>query len=80
MRKYLLMVPDHLLKQYEIHVNFRIQFCPMCGTKLPADLIDEWMAIIEQRFHMSGGFLSNREQKKIPKEFKTDEWWKKRGL
>jgi hypothetical protein len=55
-----------------------IQFCPWCGTKLPKDLNDEWEEIVAKEFGVTQ--LYYRYMDKIPPEFKTDEWWKKRGL
>ena len=55
-------------------------FCPWCGTKLPSDLSELWGDILEKEYGLQDpGWLPPRS-KKIPSEFKTDEWWKKRGL
>jgi hypothetical protein len=51
-----------------------IYYCPWCGSKLPKVLDDKRLEILEEL-----GFDEPYEQE-IPKEFKTDEWWKKRGL
>ena len=51
-----------------------IYYCPWCSSKLPKDLGDEWFDTLEEL-----GFENPYDQE-IPKEFKTDEWWKKRGL
>jgi hypothetical protein len=55
-----------------------IQYCPWCGTKLPTELSDEWYDTLEKEY----GIISpiHDERKKVPPEFWTDEWWKKRGL
>jgi hypothetical protein len=54
-----------------------IVFCPWCSEKLPKDLNQEWEYILEKEYGIKEpGF----NQDKIPPEFKTDEWWKKRGL
>lgn len=59
--------------------SHRIPFCPWCGTKFPKDLIDEWHQILEEEYGIDSP--DNTEQsKRIPAEFQTDEWWKKRGL
>jgi hypothetical protein len=51
-----------------------MNYCPWCGHKLPEPLDEEWFNLLEEM-----GF-DNPRQQEIPKEFKTDEWWKKRGL
>jgi hypothetical protein len=61
-----------------IGVNQRLWYCPWCGTKLPEDLIDEWGETLEREYGLTE--KERDEGSKIPEEFKTDEWWKKRGL
>ena len=55
-----------------------MRFCPHCGTKLPLSLRDEWFDILEQEYELEDPM--DDDKKKIPKDFLTDEWWKKRGL
>ena len=52
--------------------------CPWCGTKLPKKLADEWYDILEKDYHITDPIEIDR--KRVPPEFWTDEWWKKRGL
>lgn len=54
-----------------------IHYCPWCGKKLPKDLDEERSSILEQVVGENWNLYNLR---KIPKEFKTDEWWKNRGL
>ena len=58
-----------------------IDYCPWCGTRLPRSLEDDWDVVLEKEY---GVVIDNpfdkKETKKIPAEFLTDEWWKKRGL
>lgn len=51
-----------------------IHYCPWCGIKLPKDLTDELWECFEQIG------IDDLDDPKIPDEFKTDEWWRKRGL
>lgn len=51
----------------------------MCGTKLPANLRNEWFDILEQEHGLQNPH-SSEQRDKIPAEFLTDEWWKRRGL
>jgi len=55
-----------------------IKFCPWCGTKLPKELLDEWYDILEKEYNITDPL--GDERSKVPTEFKTDEWWKKRRL
>ena len=62
--------------------SIAIKHCPFCGSKLPNNLIDEkWNTILKE---FGKDYLydddGNPPKKELPKEFKTDEWWKKRGL
>ncbi|WP_316353402.1 DUF6980 family protein [Candidatus Trichorickettsia mobilis] len=66
-RSYLIKVSDH--------VGQEIKFCPWCGNKLPKDLTTIRASIIFDELH-----LDDYDDQRLPSEFKTDEWWKKRGL
>ena len=62
--------------------SINIDYCPFCGKKLPSNLIDErWDTIMKE---LGSDYLpdddGNPPKKELPEEFKTDEWWKKRGL
>ncbi|UCM85512.1 MAG: hypothetical protein LF885_05965 [Rickettsia endosymbiont of Culicoides impunctatus] len=58
--------------------GYSIQYCPWCGTKLPRELWDEWYDILSSEYGIEDPTENDRE--KVPAEFWTDEWWKKRGL
>lgn len=66
-------------KLYPITKGSRINYCPWCAQHLPQNLINEWFDILEKEYQ-----LDNPDDKHqtllVPEEFKTDEWWKKRGL
>ena|SRR5438445_9831601 len=56
-----------------------LYYCPWCGKKLPDSLNNTWFEILEKEYNLDDP--DSKEQKSlIPEEFKTDEWWKKRGL
>jgi len=78
-REYLLTVPKYYLKKNEVCMSFLIKHCPWCGSLFPSSLSDEWYDIVEEKFGITD-FFDKKQLKKITKDFKTDEWWKKRGL
>ena len=53
-------------------------FCPWCGSRLPEELDEEWGAILKKEYGITEPFFEDKD--KVPPEFRTDEWWKKRGL
>jgi hypothetical protein len=57
----------------------RLFFCPWCGKTLPKSVRSEYFEILEKEYHIDP---SERHEKPdiIPEEFKSDAWWKKRGL
>ena len=59
-----------------------IYYCPFCGAKLPEDLYDKKYEIIKAE--LGSEYLpdsdGNPPKKELPPEFRTEEWWKKRGL
>lgn len=57
----------------------RIDFCPYCGTKLPEALSDMWFDILEKEYGLDDPSWPEQKER-VPAEFNTDEWWKKRGL
>ena len=69
---------EYYLKETHGSGSRKIDFCPYCGAKLPEGLSDIWFDIIEKELGLDPWLPKQR--KKIPVEFQTDEWWKKRGL
>ena len=55
-----------------------IWYCPWCGTKLPKELGDEWMDTLYNEYGIQRPNFEDAD--KVPEEFKSDKWWKKRGL
>lgn len=56
-----------------------LYYCPWCGKKLPKDLRDEWFEVLEKEYNLDDP-RDKEQEKLVPAEFHTDEWWKKRGL
>ena len=79
LRQFTLTIPKQYLKKNELCMNFTISHCPYCGSKLPSRLAEQWDEIVEKEFGIAG-FVDEDAARLIPDEFKTDEWWKKRGL
>lgn len=55
-----------------------IKFCPWCGSNLPKDLSSKWDEILLEEYGIEDPIFKDADR--VPEEFKTDEWWKKRGL
>jgi hypothetical protein len=55
-----------------------IDYCMFCGKKLPQSLRKKWYVILEEEYGLESP--DEEDKKKVPQEFLTDEWWKKRGL
>lgn len=72
-REYSIYLKDGVIAQ-------NIFYCPWCGVKLPGDLRDEWVEILEQEYRIDNPFFIKMEGGDLPKEFLSDEWWKKRNL
>lgn len=54
------------------------EYCPWCGTRLPESLRDKYFETLE----LDGidDPIRAAETGTLPEEFKSDKWWKKRGL
>ncbi len=72
---------DEVDKKYG---EYFMRYCPFCGAKMPKILygIDEngnspYSDALEEAL---GKDFCDIKPEEIPEEFKTDEWWKKRGL
>jgi hypothetical protein len=55
-----------------------MDYCMFCGKRLPKELRDMWFDILEKEYGLE--YPLEEDKNKVPKEFSTDEWWKKRGL
>jgi len=56
----------------------KIDFCPWCNSKLPEDLNDKYAQLVFDELGFNP--LDTEYEKNLPSEFKSDEWWKRRGL
>ena len=55
------------------------EYCPWCATKLPEELGEEWGEALEKELGIEDPFIDPGYEN-LPEEFRTDAWWKKRGL
>ena len=67
-----------LLKNGAYGTHQEILYCPWCGTKLPKDLDGVWSETLKREYGIKDPIFDDAD--KVPPEFRTDEWWKKRGL
>ena len=77
------VIYDRKLREYYLQSisgpgGEKMYFCIHCGTKLPTGLSNTWFDTLEQEYNLKAWNPDDR--KKIPSEFLTDEWWKKRNL
>ena len=71
-----IVIYDEIYNRFR-YPNHRIfAYCPHCGTKL-TDYSEEYFDALEECLQKDFSDISESE---IPEEFKTDEWWKKRGI
>jgi hypothetical protein len=78
-------VLDHSMRDRWIDlsesISMTIVYCPWCRQKLPKDLLDEFFQILKTEYQINATIDDVwKDYIKFPKEFYTDEWWKKRGL
>lgn len=55
-----------------------LYYCPWCGKKLPKELGEEWCKVVKEELGLD--YVFAEEWATLPEEYKTDKWWKKRGL
>lgn len=68
-----------LLYKAELVAKQCIDYCPWCGKSLPQSLRELYYETLEKEYDIDDpDDVSQR--KRIPKEFTSDAWWKKRGL
>lgn len=77
-----MMYYDPIFRAYSIdnqhYAKFYLDYCPACGKKLPSRLRDRWVETIQNELNIDLPF--DMDRRRLPKEFKSDAWWKKRGL
>lgn len=69
---------EYGIKIPESPAFIEIDYCLFCGKSFPGSLGDEWLNILEYDYKLE--WPDSKDKDQVPKEFLTDEWWKKRGL
>ena len=70
---------NELPGKYRAEIGFVLGYCPQCGAKFPKNLTNKWYKIMEKELGIEYPTDPDKAHL-IPEEYKTDEWWKKRGL
>jgi hypothetical protein len=61
----------------ENNIHQKINCCPWCGVRLPDNLTEKFFSELSLFLNKDASLLDSDD---FPPEFKSDEWWKKRGL
>jgi hypothetical protein len=88
MEDVLLNSSDEVVLYHQVSRSFSIDlrdgmrkelwYCPWCGAKLPKGLGFKWIEVLKDEYGIKDPIFDDAD--KVPAEFETDEWWKKRGL
>jgi hypothetical protein len=57
--------------------EIELRFCPWCGKRLPVSLRDKWFQVLHSLGYDPELFSENP---KLSEEFRSDAWWKGKGL
>lgn len=80
-REVVLVVPKQYNNPSETcRMAFTISHCPACGTAFPPPLLETWYDLVEHSYGAQEWPINAEKLSRLPPEFRTDEWWKKRGL
>lgn len=76
LRKYhMIRMIKHVIVDYVVFA-----YCPWCVKVLPKDLTVEYNEIVQRECGINTREIDITCEFDLPEEFKSDEWWKKRGL
>ncbi len=68
-------------KECQGKIGYRMNVCFWCGKDLPKDVRTEFFDIFYDELKLGDVERSPiTKTPGLPEEFKSDEWWKKRGL
>lgn len=77
--KYYPKVREYAINMFSSPSVVLLDNCPFCGAKLPESLRDQYFDILEEEYNLDNYDIDDHPEK-IPEEFKSDEWWRKRRL
>jgi len=68
------------LREYQIQSEgfLVLDYCPFCGKREPQSLRKKWLEILSADYGLVDPL--GKDKSKVPQDFLTDEWWKKREL
>jgi hypothetical protein len=69
----------YVRRKKDKNIVLSLWYCPWCGKKLPKSLRVKWFKLLEKEHGLDDPW-SLEQEKLVPEEFMTDQWWKKRGL
>ena len=73
---YLQLTIKRKLKNQESFCTIPIFYCPWCGDKFEESLRDFYKKYMQKIYHLTPDMCQVYEDPRIPKEFKSNEWWK----
>lgn len=60
-RSYTISAPRALVKKNVVWLGYRVSFCPFCGTKLPNNLAEERLEILEKEYGINDPMIQNKK-------------------
>jgi hypothetical protein len=71
---------DYGIKLDREYIGYQvsIEYCPWCGSKLPDSLNLEWCEAVKQDLGIED--VDAEEWAKLPEKYKTEQWWREKGL
>jgi hypothetical protein len=79
-RSYDISTPGRFLHDSTVCPGVLLYYCPWCSKELPEPLFDKMEEVLAKEYNLTDNPWSDENKHRIPAEFLTDEWWKKRGL
>ena len=70
-------IDEYGIISHKDHTYLHIHFCPWCGAKLPESKEDLWFAKLRGMGFTDVTLIITGDRTDIPKEFQTDEWYRK---
>ena len=58
--------------------HIEIEYCPWCSMELPKKLGEEWCEAVKQDLGIED--VDAEEWAKLPEKYKTEQWWREKGL